>query len=140
MKRQKWDEREEAVRNRAWRRTCFAVLAAVVVNGIMQEAIGYSVTSEAMPLVLLWFAIGVHSIQAIWGRAYVRPGEDSPVVFFLVVGMFVVGIIAFVRHVRFTGKWFNASGVMVVAPTMTLGLVLVTAASRWWVDRRATFE
>lgn len=48
-----YDERQEAARNRAWRRTCLIVIAAVFVNTLSAQILGYSVTLDALPIVLL---------------------------------------------------------------------------------------
>lgn len=136
MKRQKWDEREEAVRNRAWRRTCVVVLAAIWANAIW----GPWGSAETWPLLATGLAIAAQAAQGIWGHAYFRDSGDQragAIGFAVLTGL--CGY-AFIQNGVSTGQWWDASNPIRAMSFVLALVVLAVLAVRWWVDRRATSE
>lgn len=136
----RWDERQQAARDRAWRRTCIAVLVALWVVAAVSEVRNLPVPLVQLSVVLIWAAIGFHAAQAVWAGAYDRSGETS-------WAMIVAGCLfffAYLGYVMYTassdGRYFDFDHVVLVLPLIPLLSAILATLLRRWVDRRAAAE
>lgn len=136
----KWDERQQAARDRAWRRTCIAVLAVLWVVAEIADVFNLSVSVMQMSVVLFWAAIGFHAMQVVWSGAYDRSGETSSA--FIVGGaLCVFGFLGYVAKITVSdGEGLDFDHIALALPMIPILAAVLATSARRWVDRRAASE
>lgn len=126
----KWDERQRGVWNRAWRRTCILILAAVWANSIFGPWGGR--WDQAFYLLLV--AVVAVQVQAVWGGAYLGPHEETPLNYLIqaVGGVAVAGM--YVWNSLREGAWVGGGSGAFLVLTLMFGSIPLTMGARWIFD------
>ena len=131
---EEYDERQLALRGKCYRAAFFTLILLLALNGIVTAFFGHSWAEPGVDgLLLLFVAIGVFSVSAIWQDAYV-PVTDSAGKYCILMGLVMLAQMpSVISHFEMGDYIVNdqvTSGALPLVCTLLFAAVLVSILLR----------